>query len=168
MLFQKFRHYDRVDLLSLCHSQQTRVLHETVLGGHLSKSSGLIAKLVNVTAWVKSQPADRDPMHPDITGLEIVSVAMQPGDLLLFNSLLAHGVHPNRSAGRVRMAQYISMHPSDPDNRAERDERVRLWREQDFPKRAAYPGDPREWERRNAAVAEVTDLGERLLGLGVW
>ncbi len=118
--------------------------------------------------WVKTQPADRDPMHPDITGLEIVSVAMQPGDLLLFNSLLAHGVRPNRSDGRVRMAQYISMHPADPDNRAERDERIRLWREQDYPKREAFPGDPREWERRNAAVAALTELGERLLGLQGW
>lgn len=119
-------------------------------------------------AWVKTQPADRDPMHPDIAGLEIVSVTMQPGDLLLFNSLLAHGVRPNRSTDRVRMAQYISMHPAEPDNRTERDERIRLWREQDFPKRAAFPGDPREWERRNAAVAELTVLGERLLGLRDW
>ena len=118
--------------------------------------------------WVKTQPADCDPIHPDITGLEIVIVAMQPGDLLLFNSLLAHGVRPNHSDGRVRMAQYISMHPAEPDSRAERDERIRLWREQDFPKRDAFPGDPREWERKNAEVAKLTPLGEKLLGLRPW
>ncbi len=77
--------------------------------------------------WVKTQSANRVPMHPDITGLEIVSVAMQPGDLLTFNSLLSHGLCPNHSGGRVRMAQYTFMHPAEPDNRAERDERIRLW-----------------------------------------
>ena len=47
--------------------------------------------------WVKTQPADRDPMHPDITGLSVVNIELEAGDLLIFNSLLAHGVRPNRS-----------------------------------------------------------------------
>ena len=42
--------------------------------------------------WVKTQPADRDPMHPDTAGLKVVNVEMEAGDLLIFNSLLAHGV----------------------------------------------------------------------------
>lgn len=54
--------------------------------------------------WVKTQPEDRDPMHPDTTGLEIVNISMEPGDLMIFNSLLAHGVRPNHSDDRVRMA----------------------------------------------------------------
>lgn len=118
--------------------------------------------------WVKTQPADRDPMHPDMTGLDVVSVDMEPGDLLVFNSLLAHGVRPNRSGTRVRMAQYISMHPADRDNEDERLERIRLWRERDHPRRDAFPGDPREWEKRNATTASLTPLGERLLGLTRW
>lgn len=120
--------------------------------------------------WVASQPADRDPMHPDMTGLrgEVVNVDLDPGDLLIFNSLLAHGVRPNHSGNRVRMAQYISMHPADPGNAAERAERIRLWREQDFPKRDAFPGDPRDWERHNSEVARLSPLGERLLGLADW
>ena len=63
--------------------------------------------------WVKTQPADRDPMHPDMSGLSVVNIDMDPGDLMIFNSLLAHGVRPNHSDGRVRMAQYIAMHPAD-------------------------------------------------------
>lgn len=118
--------------------------------------------------WVATQPADRDPMHPDMTGLEIVNVDLEPGDLMIFNSLLAHGVRPNHSEGRVRMAQYISMQPAEPGNLAERDERIRLWRERDHPKRDAFPGDPREWERHNAETARLTELGERLLGLKDW
>ncbi len=119
-------------------------------------------------AWVQTQPADRDPMHPDTTGLTIVNVDLDAGDLLIFNSLLAHGIRPNHSADRVRIAQYISMHPADWDDAADREERVRLWRERDSPKRAAFPGDPRGWERTHAETATLTPLGERLLGLTRW
>ncbi|PST19526.1 phytanoyl-CoA dioxygenase [Rhizobium sp. JAB6] len=118
--------------------------------------------------WEKTQPADRDPMHPDMTGLSVVNIDMEPGDLMIFNSLLAHGVRPNHSDNRVRMAQYISMHPAEYDNVAEREERIRLWRELDSPKRDAFPGDPREWEKHNATTAELTPLGEKLLGLKAW
>jgi hypothetical protein len=122
----------------------------------------------NFDAWVKTQPADRDPMHPDTTGLTIVNVDLEPGDLLIFNSLLAHGVRPNQSDARVRMAQYISMYPADWSNASERAERIRLWRELDSPKRAAFPGDPRRWEQQHAKTATLTPLGERLLGLTRW
>ncbi|HEV7306956.1 phytanoyl-CoA dioxygenase family protein [Ensifer sp.] len=122
----------------------------------------------NFEAWEKTQAADRDPMHPDMTGLSAVNIEMEAGDLLIFNSLLAHGVRPNHSDGRVRMAQYISMHPADWDNAAERAERVRLWRELDHPKRDAFPGDPREWEKQNASAASLSDLGAKLLGITPW
>lgn len=118
--------------------------------------------------WVSTQPKDRDPMHPDMTDLEVVNIDMEPGDLLIFNSLLAHGVRPNHSADRPRMAQYISMHPAEPNNALDRDERIRLWREQDHPNRDAFPGDPRGWEKENASVAELSPIGEKLLGSRSW
>ncbi len=118
--------------------------------------------------WVKTQPADRDPMHPDVTGFDIVNVEMEAGDLLIFNTLLAHGVRPNHSKDRVRMAQYISMFPADQDNAAEREARVACWRDLEPPVRDAFPGDPREWEKRHATPARLTPLGERLLGLADW
>lgn len=118
--------------------------------------------------WVKTQPADRDPMHPDWTGFTITNIEMEPGDLMIFNTLLAHGVRPNHSDNRVRMAQYISMFPADEDNEADRAERIRLWRELDHPKRDAFPGDPRDWEKKNATTARLTPLGEKLLGLESW
>jgi hypothetical protein len=119
-------------------------------------------------AWVKSQPPDRDPMHPDTTGLEIVGIEMEAGDLLIFNSLLPHGVRPNRSENQVRMAQYISMYPAEASNTADRTERIRLWRQLDHPKRDAFPGDPRQWEKKNAKTAALTALGEKLLGSATW
>jgi hypothetical protein len=66
------------------------------------------------------------------------------------------------------MAQYISMHPAEFDNAAERQERIRLWQDRDHPKRDAFPGDPREWEKHNAETATLTPLGEKLLGLTRW
>ncbi|QND47918.1 phytanoyl-CoA dioxygenase [Rhizobium lusitanum] len=118
--------------------------------------------------WEKTQPRDRDPMHPDMTGLSVVNIEMEPGDLMIFNSLLAHGVRPNHAENRVRMAQYISMHPAEFDDVVEREERIRLWRERDHPKRDSFPGDPREWEKHNAETAVLTPLGEKLLGLTAW
>ena len=122
----------------------------------------------NFDEWVKTQPADRDPMHPDMTGLQTVNIEMEAGDLMIFNSLLAHGVRPNHSGDRVRMAHYISMYPADNANAAERNERIRLWRELDHPHRDAFPGDPRDWEKHHAKTAALTPLGEKLLGLADW
>ncbi len=118
--------------------------------------------------WRKTQPKDRNGFVPDTTGFEIVNVTMKAGDLLIFNSLLAHGIRPNRSADRVRMAQYISMTPADEDNEELLDWRIRSWRDREPPKGFAFPGDPRNWEQTRYGRAELTPLGERLLGLRRW
>jgi hypothetical protein len=118
--------------------------------------------------WVKTQPADRDPMHPDTTGLTITNIEMEPGDLMIFNTLLAHGVRPNHSDNRVRMAQYISMFPAEEENAKERQARIHMWKNLEHPRRDAFPGDPREWEKKNATTAALTPLGEKLLGLASW
>ena len=86
----------------------------------------------------------------------------------IFNSLLAHGVRPNHSDNRVRMAQYISMFPAEYADLPQRTERVRFWRELDHPHRDAFPGDPPGWEKHNATTAKLSPLGEKLLGLKSW
>lgn len=118
--------------------------------------------------WEGKQASGRDPMHPDIKGLTVVNIDLHAGDLLIFNSLLPHGIRPNFSGNNVRMAQYVSMYPADWDDSVDRLERIRLWRELDSPQREAFPGDPREWEKNNALPARLTSLGKRLLGLAVW
>jgi len=118
--------------------------------------------------WVADQPDDRDPLMPDATGLVRENIEMAPGDLLIFNSLLAHGVRPNTSKDRVRLAQYISMQPAEPENAAERAERIRLWKEIEPPNRPDFPGDPRGWEKAHQTPADLTPLGRRLLGLDDW
>ena len=122
----------------------------------------------NFEEWVKTQPEDRDPICPDMTGLSRENVDLSPGDLLIFNSLLAHGVRPNHSENRVRMAQYISMYPANQHNEEERKERVRLWNDIEPPARPDFPGDPRDWEKRSYGRAYLNPLGKKLLGLDLW
>ena len=117
--------------------------------------------------WLAAQPAGRDPLHPDMTGLVPRAVDLDPGDLLIFNSLLAHGIRPNRTAAGVRAAQYIAMFPADEDDEAERARRLESWQRREPPPRIAFPGDPRGRERQQPRAA-LTPLGRRLLGLQRW
>ena len=116
--------------------------------------------------WVKTQPADRDPWKPDISGYELVGVEMQAGDLVIWNSMLPHGTSRN-SGDRPRLAQYISMFPA-PDDEALRQERIASWRERTPRVGPAFPGDPRRWEIEQGETAKLTPLGEKLLGLTSW
>jgi len=118
--------------------------------------------------WKLSQPADRDHFKPDISGFELVKVKLKAGDLLIFNSLQPHGIRPNRSAGNVRIAQYISMMPAQEDNEALRRWRVDSWKDRIAPEGFAFPGDPRHWEKIKYSVAELSPLGKKLLGLEKW
>ena len=118
--------------------------------------------------WKLTQPAERDRFKPDVTGFDIVKVKMEAGDLLIFNSSLAHGIRPNRSGDRVRIAQYISMAPAQEENEALRDWRITSWRERRAPEGYAFPGDPRNWEQLKYPRAELSELGEKLLGLRSW
>lgn len=118
--------------------------------------------------WIAVQPPDRDPFYPDTTGFEIQFVSLKAGDLLIWNTLLAHGIKPNTSRDRVRMAQYISMYPADENNNQVREMRIRSWRDREPPQGFAFPGDPREWEKKRYPRAQLSELGESLLGLRAW
>ncbi|BCD88387.1 phytanoyl-CoA dioxygenase [Pseudomonas solani] len=121
-----------------------------------------------IEQWWSRQPEGANPFKPDIGTHAIENIRLDKGDLLIFNSLLAHGVRPNRSEDRVRLAQYISMFPADFDNEALRQARIRTWAEQTHPLGDPFPGDPREYERRHFARAELSEHGRRLLGLEPW
>lgn len=92
--------------------------------------------------WMARQPPGRDPFHPDLIGLAVEFVPMKAGDLLIFNTLLAHGIKPNQTKDRVRMAQYISMYPAEEENIEKRETRIRSWTEREHPSGYAFPGDP--------------------------
>ncbi len=124
----------------------------------------------NYETWKLTQPENRDRFKPDVTDLQdkLVKVKLKAGDLLIFNSTQPHGIRPNHSKDKVRMAQYISMMPAEEDNDALRQWRINSWKNRIAPEGYAFPGDPRNWEQTKYGVAELNALGEKLLGLKNW
>lgn len=122
----------------------------------------------NYPTWKLTQPENRNHFMPDITGLELVKVKLEAGDLLIFNSLEPHGIRPNLSKDKVRIAQYISMMPAEEDNEPLRQWRINSWRDRIAPEGYAFPGDPRKWEQTRYHTAELNELGKKLLGLTLW
>ena len=124
----------------------------------------------NYDSWKLSQPEDRNRFQPDISGIEnkIERVAMEAGDLLIFNSLLPHGIRPNLSKDKVRIAQYISMMPAEEDNKLLKQWRINSWKNRIAPEGYAFPGDPRNWEQKKYGTAKLSSLGEKLLGKTSW
>ena len=123
----------------------------------------------NFAEWLATAPKDRDPFRPDIANIpyEPKRIPMQAGDLLIFNSLLAHGIRANRS-NQTRVAQYISMAPATPEEQELVDWRTKSWSERLPARGHAFPGDPRNWEQTRYERAKLTPLGEKLLGKVAW
>lgn len=124
----------------------------------------------NYDTWKLTQPEDRDRFQPDVSHLEdkIVKVKMEAGDLLIFNSTQPHGIRPNNSKDKVRIAQYISMMPAEENNEELRQWRINSWRQRIAPEGYAFPGDPRRWEQTKYETANLSPLGQKLLGLTPW
>ena len=120
--------------------------------------------------WKLTQPEDRNRFQPDTSAFEgqFVKVKMEAGDLLIFNSAEPHGIRPNLSGDKVRIAQYISMMPAEEDNAALREWRINSWKNRIAPEGYAFPGDPRNWEQAKYETAVLNDLGKKLLGLDNW
>ena len=118
--------------------------------------------------WKLTQPEDRDRFKPDTTGFEFIKVKMEAGDLLIFNSLQPHGIRPNMSIDKVRIAQYISMMPAEENNEALCQWRINSWKDSVAPEGYAFPGDPRKWEQTKYGTAVLNELGRKLLGLEKW
>ena len=124
----------------------------------------------NYDTWKLSQPEDRNKFQPDISNLEnkIVKVSLEAGDLLIFNSTQPHGIRPNNSKDKVRIAQYISMMPAQEDDTNLVNWRINSWKKRIAPEGYAFPGDPRNWEQEKYKTAKLSKLGEKILGLQKW
>lgn len=124
----------------------------------------------NYDTWKVTQPEDRNRFQPNLNGLQdkIVKVGMEAGDLLIFNSTEPHGIRPNRSIDKVRIAQYISMMPAEEHNETLKNWRINSWKNKIAPEGYAFPGDPRNWEKEKYKTATLSTLGEKLLGLKSW
>ncbi len=124
----------------------------------------------NYESWKLSQPEDRDHFKPDVSSLEAktVKVKLNAGDLLIFNSTQPHGIRPNLSNDKVRIAQYISMMPAEEDNEELMQWRINSWKNRIAPSGYAFPGDPRNFEQEKYDRAVLNELGEKLLGSKKW
>jgi len=114
----------------------------------------------NLREWCDNH--EQSDMSQENYGSEATRVPGETGDLVIWDTRLPHGNGSNRGE-RPRFAQYISMYPArfaDPDARARR---IADWREL-----KPHGEDPSEWERRNFDPAELTSLGQKLLGTDPW
>ncbi|WP_435600108.1 phytanoyl-CoA dioxygenase family protein [Streptomyces sp. C10-9-1] len=121
--------------------------------------------------WRAAQSAGRDPIRPDVDRSEfpVVRPDLGPGDLLIWNGLLAHGVARNASRNGVRAVQYLSMMPALEEHEKLRRSRVESWRHLRTPRwNRTLVGDMVRHESLRYPTAELTPLGERLLGLASW
>ena len=117
-------------------------------------------------AWWRSPSLDQDGaknwLAKNIEGREIVNVAAQAGDLIVWDSRLPHSNSKNISSV-PRIAFYVTMGPMD---EALRQANVESWRTGRcvpwWRNRRGYDR-PEPW-----APAILTQLGRRLLGLDDW
>jgi len=121
----------------------------------------------NLNEWIATQPADRNPRMPDLTGLTVVPIPAKAGSIIIWNNLLAHGNGHNVS-NKPRFSQYVSMYPADRMTDEVREQRIEQWRNHTPPYNSVFPGDPRRIEETVGVTAELTPLGRKLLGVDRW
>ena len=121
--------------------------------------------------WRLGQPEDRDPVRPAVSWEEfpVVRPRLRAGDLLIWNGMLAHGVARNSSEKGVRAVQYLSMMPALEKHLKLKLSRVDSWRTLSTPDwNGTLLGDVCRHESLRYGPAELTELGEKLLGLRSW
>jgi ectoine hydroxylase-related dioxygenase (phytanoyl-CoA dioxygenase family) len=117
--------------------------------------------------WIPTQPADRNPRVPDLTGFEVKPIPGKAGDFLIWDVLLPHG-NGHNTADRPRFSQFINMFPAPESDPERAEDRISQWREHRPPGNNVFPGDPRRVEEEKGHTAELTPLGRKLLGLDAW
>jgi len=137
-------------------------------GGAIGGFQCVPSIFAEIDEWWGKQPAGANPFKPDVGAHPVENITLEVGDMLIFNSQLAHGVRPNVSDNDVRMAQYISMFPADFGNEKLRQARITTWAEQTHPIGDPFPGDPRGFEKTHFEMARLDPLGRKLLGVDRW
>ena len=58
--------------------------------------------------------------------------------------------------------------PAEEENQALKEWRIQSWKNRIAPEGHAFPGDPRNWEQTKYQTAQLSALGEKLLGARSW
>jgi ectoine hydroxylase-related dioxygenase (phytanoyl-CoA dioxygenase family) len=123
-----------------------------------------------LTCWPGARvPQDRNPWQPDLATVPypMEFIAMKKGELLIFNSLLAHGIRPNTSTDQVRLAQYISFTPAQQDNQSCATGACKAGASAARRRATRFPATPRK-EKLRYPQAQLSELGEKILGARSW
>lgn len=127
----------------------------------------LIERWAATREAIPGAPEEGKRSPKDKSEVEIVAIPAEAGDFVIWSTRLLHGNGRNLS-DQPRLAQYITMYPERYDEEKERENRVHRWQERLNPDAFWAPGDPRRWEHEHGKTAELTALGEKLLGLARW
>lgn len=104
-------------------------------------------------------------------------IEMKAGDLVIWRGELAHGNGTNLSED-PRVAMYLTMFPAAPEEHEWLSNNINIWARNLPGNQAPYPqigwtihersGDSRKIEQRRKKPVELSELGERLVGVQMW
>ncbi len=101
---------------------------------------------------------------------EVINVPSEAGDLVIWDTRMAHGTSPNRSTV-PRFAQYLSMCPAEPEHTELLEIRLESFANQTRPEKSGNKISGTAGSRKESDFgpkAELTELGKRLLGAQPW
>lgn len=118
----------------------------------------------HLDSWLGRQPEDFDFFCADFSDAPTQAVPGKAGDLIIWNSRLPHGPGPNR-AELPRVMQAVTLFPPTHATWS-RAEQIDWW----LTKRAPpwWRDVPGQVDPEPGGPAELTSLGERLVGLTPW
>lgn len=116
--------------------------------------------------WLEFQPKNRSRIiKKEELDFDVINLESKAGDLVIWDSRMAHGTSPNRSY-KPRYAQYISMCPAEPAEEELLQIRLDSFEKRIGPKKCGMPGSNQE--ACFSPKANLTELGQRLLGSVSW
>ena len=99
----------------------------------------------------------------ELDGYEIKNISAKAGSLIIWDSRQPHSGNINTS-DRPRLAQYLSMCPEETEE--SRASRIALWQAKRAPEK--WRNMPFQQDPEPGDVAELTELGQKLLGPTRW
>ena len=66
-------------------------------------------------SWLEGRPKGRSRMLEEKVDFEVINVPSKAGDLVIWDTRMAHGTSPNRTTV-PRFAQYLSTCPAEPEH----------------------------------------------------
>ena len=99
----------------------------------------------------------------ELSRYEVKNIAAKAGSLIVWDSRLPHSGNVNTS-DQPRLAQYLSMCPEESEE--SRANRIALWQAKRAPQK--WRGMPHQQDPEPGDVADLSELGQKLLGLTRW